>query len=140
MADTITPLFWFWLLEHSEQAAFSIVDQYDETAVYADVDPHRDPGVWKCIQHLQTACYIADFCVLILRDINTDEVIGWIQILLERGYPRVSDCSEGIVYDLVKDAMDMSDAVNCGRLCMFDVTCGDINPTNIKSYLENSNV
>ncbi len=137
--DCINPLFWWWLLEHSEQAAFSIIDQYDKTDVYASVNPHCDPDVWKCAQHLQTACYIADSCVVILRNINTDDVIGWIQILLDEGYPRVSDCSVGIVDTLVDDAIDMSDAVNCGRLCMSDVLYGDIDPTNLKSYLENNN-
>lgn len=135
MTDAITPVFWWWILEEAAPGTFKIIDQYNSNEVYEHVNPHKEPGIWNNAARLQRACCIADSCVLSFEDMITGECLGWVQILLDEGYPRVSDCSCNME-DLVYEALSVSDGVSIGQISILDLE--DSDPADIRTFMENN--
>lgn len=136
MIDSMTPLAWWWIIEHQDHAAFSIVDQYDSNDVYAYANPHAQPNITAQAAHLQRACFIADCCVLVARDIRSDECVGWAQITLDEGMPSLTDCSDNDFGRLIEQAIEVSNAVMTGRLSVSQMMY-EMTPENYHYYMEN---
>ena len=133
MDDVITPVFWWWVLEECSTGTLSIMGQYDSEE-YEKVNPHEEPGIWNNAARLQRACYVAEYCVLVLRDLD-GEPTGWMQIILDEGWPSVSNCSVNLE-NLVHEAMSVSNSVNTGAISFASLGA---DTEFIRSILENNN-
>lgn len=138
MTDALTPLAWWWIIEHQDHATFKVVDQYDSDDIYGCANPHEQPNITAQAAHMQRACFIADFCVLVVEDNRSGETIGWAQIILDGGMPQVSDMSDNAFGRLVEQSIDVSNAVLSGALSLSEMLY-EITPDNFTSYMENNN-
>lgn len=133
MDDVITPVFWRWVLDECSTGTLSIIDQYDSSE-YEKVNPHEEPDIWNNAARLQRACYVAEYCVLVLRDLD-GEPTGWMQIILDEGWPCFSDCSVNLE-SLVHEAMSVSNSVSTGAISLSSLGA---DPEFIRSILKDNN-
>ena len=136
MTDAITPLAWWWIIEHQDHATFKIVDQYDSNDIYACANPHAEPNITAQAAHMQRGCFIADCCVLVVEDNRSGETIGWAQITLDEGMPSLTDCSDNTFGRLCEQAIDVSNAVMLGRISLSKMLY-EMTPENYHYYMEN---
>ena len=126
-----------WIFRRARKAAARL----ESTARFGGIDWARtrafseevntQPGVWINAARLQRACYIADYCLLVLRD-RDGEGAGWVQIHLDEGYPQVTNYSVS-VEKLVDEAIYLSNLVNQGNFVMG--LLGDVSSASIRAYM-----
>ena len=119
----IDPVFLSVLFEESEY--LSVRDYYDATDYYYSTFDRPTDSVAIESAALLRELYVAEACFIMVTPKDHPTRTGWIYVVLDGGYPRVSDYSCGIK-SAVEKAMSKAELVAAGRLAV-TVTLEDTN-------------
>ncbi len=137
MTDRCDALVWWWLLRNANYDTVKVVDHYDASDVYEDYYKWEDKrNKWDGAADLIRATYVAEACVVVFEDVDGN-CLFWMQIILDEGYPRISNYSTGDQEHLIEQAQLISERVADGNLSLWKVLDGTLEPSNFNKEVNN---
>ncbi len=119
----IDPVFLSVLFE--EAVDLSVVDYYDRSDYYYSTCGRPQDSVAIESAALLRELYVAEACFIYVTPVDDPTRPGWISVILDEGYPRVSDYSCNIK-SAVEQAMSKAELAAAGKLAV-TVTIEDTN-------------